>query len=368
MFIRRIGEWIISLAEDSHPRELMIEVTTHCNYDCIHCFRRVMSEPLGHMDSKVFARVLETAKKAGVEKLSFSGWGEPLVHPNIVDMLRRAKEAGFKVLLNTNGSLLGGIAKTIVDLGIDEVVVSIDAVDPQLYGNIRVRGYLDTVTENLVKLKELLKETGSWKPMVKIEFTLNKLNYLELKRIVDYAKLVGATHVIVSNIIPLTLEHEEKLACYRDNECLKQLEHLKIELGKKSLDSNVQVHMPSFNVVVERKCPFTQNYALYIRWDGLVAPCIYYAHTWKNTFMGIEREIKAVILGNILEEELIDIWRRRENADFRLRATIFNQPSCLDCPLVKYCTLTLTNQVDCWGNTPTCAHCPYSHDITRCPL
>lgn len=217
-------------------------------------------------------------------------------------------------------------------------------------------------------MKELLRETGQWKPVIKIEFTINKYNYHDLRRIIGYAKKVGATHVIVSNIIPLTLEHEEELACYSDEKCLKEIDRLKEILGKESLDSNVQVHFPSFNIVIERQCPFTRNYALYTRWDGLITPCIYYAHTWKNVFMGIERRIDAVILEDINQEELIDIWRRREDATFRLRATIFNQPSCLDCPLQQYCTLTETNQIDCWSNTPTCAHYPYSHDIVRCLL
>lgn len=368
MYVQRIGEWIISLADDSHPRELMVEATTYCNYDCIHCFRKVMEEPLGSMTLKTYRRLLETALKAQVEKLSFSGWGEPLVHPHIMTMLREAKERGFRVLLNTNGALLLEYAKQIVDIGVDELVVSVDAVSTELYSNIRLKGKLGNVTQGLLRVKELLKETGWWKPVVKIEFTINKYNYHELRRIIDYAKKVGATHIIVSNTIPLTPEHEEKLACYKDEKCLEEISRLREILGKKSLDSNVQVYLPSFNVTVERQCPFTRNYALYIRWDGLVAPCIYYAHTWRNTFMGIERRINAVILGDVNSEELISIWRRRENTAFRLRATIFSQPSCLDCPLQQYCTLTGTNQIDCWGNTPTCAHCPYSHDIVRCPL
>ncbi len=368
LFVQRIGEWVISLAEDSHPRELMVEVTTYCNYDCIHCFRKTMEEPLGSMSMETYKRLLEKASRAGVSKLSFSGWGEPLVHPYIINMLEKAKEYGFKVLLNTNGALLVEHAKRIVDLSVDELVVSIDAVDPELYSSIRLKGALSNVTRGLLKVKELLKETGRWKPVIKLEFTINKYNYRDLERIVDYAKKVGATHVILSNIIPLTLEHEEELACYNDPQCLKETARLREVLGKESLSSNVQVYIPSFNVVVERQCPFTRNYALFVRWDGLVAPCIYYAHTWRNVFMGIERKIQAVILGDINREELLAIWRKKENAAFRLRASIFNQPSCLDCPLQQYCVLTESNKIDCWGNTPTCAHCPYSHDIVRCPL
>lgn len=151
MYVQRIGEWIINLADDSHPRELMVETTTYCNYECIHCFRRMTEEPLGSMSLETYRRLLETVSRAQVEKLSFSGWGEPLVHPHIMTMLREAKENGFKVLLNTNGALLSEHAKQIVDIEIDELIVSIDAVNTELYSSIRLKGKLSNVTRGLLK-------------------------------------------------------------------------------------------------------------------------------------------------------------------------------------------------------------------------
>ena len=343
-------------------------MTTRCNYDCIHCFRRGMEEPYGDMDPGLFERVVREARAAGVRKIVFSGWGEPLVHPRITEFIGLVKEAGMEVLLNTNGSLLGYYAEELLRLGVDEIVVSVDSVETDLYQAIRIGGSLPTVLKGLMRLKELRREMCSWKPVVSIQFTVNRMNYRDVPKLVGFAKLVGATRVTISNVVPLSAEHEEGLACYADRECLGFMERAREVLGKESLDSNVAVDFPSFGVQVERKCPFVSRYAAYIRRDGGVAPCIYYAHRWRTSLMGVEREIMPVVFGSLTRRSLLEIWRNRRYAEFRFRAAFFAMPSCLDCPLARYCLYTLSNEVDCWGNAPTCAHCPYSHDMARCPL
>lgn len=320
------------------------------------------------MDPKFFERVVKDARSAGVKKIVFSGWGEPLIHPRILEFVELVKSKGMEVLLNTNGSLLGYYAEELLRLGVDEIVVSIDSVETDLYRAIRIGGSLPAVVKGLVKLKELRRERFSWKPVVSIQFTVNRLNYRDVLKLVGFAKLVGATRVTLSNMIPLSAEQEMKLACYNDEECLRFMERAREELGKESLDSNVAIEFPSFGMQAERRCPFVTRYAAYVRRDGGVAPCIYYAHRWRTGFMGIDREIRPVVFGNLLEKNLISIWRDPEYAEFRFRAAFFAMPSCLDCPLAPYCLYTLSNEVDCWGNTPTCAHCPYSHDMARCPL
>ena len=70
------GEWVITLSEDSHPEQLMIELTTACNYDCIFCFRRVTNEKLnGFIEEKLYSKILSDAEKAGVKKGKVVVWG-----------------------------------------------------------------------------------------------------------------------------------------------------------------------------------------------------------------------------------------------------------------------------------------------------
>ena len=365
----RIGDWVLELSRDSHPRELMVEVTTSCNYQCIYCFRnKIIDEKLTHMMStETFHRVITNAVEAGVEKISFSGWGEPLVNPRILDFIRMAKEKGLKVLLNTNGYYLSKYLDDLYRLGVDELVVSMDSDEDDVYRLLRRGGDLGRVVDALLRLKEYRIRDARRKPDLWINFTLTKYNYRNIIPMVKLAEKLGARMLVVSNMIPLN-EELEKITCYANSECVETIENLKTRLATLSLTYNVVISLPDVRLRTERRCPFAAEKALFIRWDGKIAPCIYYAHHWKNYFMGIEREIYPVILGDIHSDKLTDVWRSPDYLRLKFMTEFSHMPSCLDCPVKDYCILTRDNKADCWGNTPTCAHCPYSRNMTRCPL
>ncbi len=365
----RIGDWVLELSRDSHPRELMVEVTTSCNYQCIYCFRnKIIDEKLTHMMSvETFRKIIDNAVVAGVEKISFSGWGEPLVNPRILDFIRMAKEKGLKILLNTNGYYLSKYLDDLYRLGIDELVVSMDSDEDDVYRLLRRGGDLGRVVDALLRLKEYRIRDARRKPDLWINFTLTKYNYRNIIPMVKLAEKLGARMLVVSNMIPLN-EELEKITCYANSECVETVENLKTRLATLSLTYNVVISLPDVRLRTERRCPFAAEKALFIRWDGKIAPCIYYAHHWKNYFMGIEREIYPVILGDIHRDKLTDVWRSPDYLRLKFMTEFSHMPSCLDCPVKDYCILTRDNKADCWGNTPTCAHCPYSRNMTRCPL
>lgn len=363
------GEWLVNYVS-SNPRELMIELTTSCNYNCIHCFRNTLldSEINRDMEVEVFRDLVKQAIEAGVFKIALSGWGEPLTHPNILDFIHELKKYGFKVLVNTNGYLLPEYVEDLYKLGVDEIYVSVDSINEELYRIIRVGGNLSKVTEGLMKLKYLKLRDGSFKPEVHLQFTLTALNIQDLIALPEYVKKVAASQAIISNVIPLNRELEKKLAWYANEKCLKAIEELKDKLSKRVFEVGGKITLPNFTHVSDRRCPFISINAAFIRYDGGIAPCIEYAHSWKTNFMGVSRTLKKIVFGNITTEKLIDIWRKPEYVKFRFNAYFFRMPSCYECVLKNYCNLTLTNESDCWGVEPSCASCPYAHGIVKCPL
>ncbi len=363
------NEWVINYVL-SNPRELMVEITTSCNYSCIHCFRNTLLEPEinKNMDVEVFKLLLKQASEANVLKIVLSGWGEPLTHPNFLDFIYELKRRRFKVLINTNGYLLSEYVEDLYKLGVDEIYVSIDSVHEELYKIIRVGGDLSKVTEGLMKLKELKLKDRSFKPDVYLQFTLTALNVQDLIFLPEYVKRVAASQAIISNVIPLTKELEKKLACYANEECLKVMEDVKDKLAKKIFEVGGKVSLPNFIHVSDRKCPFVSINAAFVRYDGGVTSCIEYAHSWKANFTGVSRVYKKVVFGNIANESLVNIWRKPEYVRFRFNVFFFRMPSCYECTLKNYCSLTLTNEFDCWGVEPSCASCPYAHGIVKCPL
>lgn len=369
MLIIRNGEWIINYV-NSYPRELMIEITTNCNYNCIYCFRNTILDPeIGkHMDYYLFKHLIKQAYNAKISKISLSGWGEPLTHPMIIDFISELKRYGFKILINTNGYLLSEYIKELYELGVDIIHISIDSISEELYQSIRTGGDISKINESLMKLKELKLKNSSFKPEIHIQFTLTTLNIEELINLPEYIKKIAASQATISNIIPLNKEMEDKLSIYKNVKYMKIIEDLKDKLAKRVFEAGGRIILPNFTNISDRKCPFISVNAAFIRYDGEVSPCIEYAHNWKVSFMGVTRTIRKIVFGNILKEELIEIWRKPEYIKFRFNTFFFRMPSCYECKLKDYCNLTITNEYDCWGNHPSCASCPYSHGIVNCPL
>lgn len=358
-------EWLIELDEKSHPRSMMVEVTTKCNFSCVHCFRFSLHGRLrlGDMSRAMYRRVLDEASRIGVKKLIISGWGEPMVHPDILWMVEEAKSNRLEVNLNTNGYLIGDYADTLWKLKLDELTVSIDSPDPLLYERIRSGGDFESVSKGLERIKQLKIENLSAKPRVNIHFTLSALNGHLVESMLDYASYIGACNLIISNYIAISREDEIFSLIGR-----LDYKELFLKLGRLAFSANVNVIKPCMDISAHARCPFIESRALYVRWDGTIAPCINYAHPWTPTVKGIRRWIESVTFGDLQIGSLRSIWMDENYARLRFKVKTWRFPSCLDCNLGNYCSYTLTNESDCWGNTPTCSHCPYARGITYCPL
>jgi len=82
----------------SHLRKVYVEVTNGCNLDCRTCIRTIWEEPIGQMDHTTFHRIIEELKVfSPPPTVFFGGFGEPLAHPHIVEMVVKAKALGCSV-------------------------------------------------------------------------------------------------------------------------------------------------------------------------------------------------------------------------------------------------------------------------------
>jgi len=87
--------------------KVYIEPTNRCNLECRTCLRNVWSEPLGQMSSATFTRIIQGLRSfSPPPTVFFGGLGEPLAHPDIVEMVGQIKALGSPVELITNGTLL----------------------------------------------------------------------------------------------------------------------------------------------------------------------------------------------------------------------------------------------------------------------
>ncbi len=81
-----------------------LEVTDDCNLDCIGCYR---PRKKNHKSLAQIAEELAVFKQQRKSDCMSLAGGDPLVHPQIVEIVKMVKEAGWKPIINTNGLALG---------------------------------------------------------------------------------------------------------------------------------------------------------------------------------------------------------------------------------------------------------------------
>ena len=80
-------------------------------------------------------KVVIACRPLGLEKVRITG-GEPLLRPDLHELISRVSSTGVEVALTTNASLLSGQAPRLADAGLDRVTVSLDALDPKIHSQM----------------------------------------------------------------------------------------------------------------------------------------------------------------------------------------------------------------------------------------
>jgi len=138
----------------SFPLNVDIEVSSRCQLQCDHCFRQYMS--IGEddlMGLDLYKKIVTECGEYRLFTLKFSMRGEPLLHPDMVEMVRYAKDCGIReVWINTNGAALNKkLDRDLINAGVDWITMSFDGLG-RMYESIRKPLKYE---ESLEKLKEL---------------------------------------------------------------------------------------------------------------------------------------------------------------------------------------------------------------------
>ena len=348
-------------------RKVYLEATTRCNLHCRTCVRNVWNEPLEDMPPATFERVVAQLRDLPeLREVVFGGYGEPFVHPRILDFLTAVKDLGLKVTVSTNGTLLDEErAEALVHLGVDVVMVSLDGADPDTYADVRRGADLRTVLGHIETLNRIKAERGTSFPRLGIEFVALKSNVAELPAVMEQARRLGANRVIVTHVLPHTPEMAAEALYGRDETPPLPLSTgWPVRSGDWLLWGTLE--LPRMNWGAERRCRFIASNAPVIGWDGGVSPCYALSHSYPYYIFGRRKEVTRYTLGNVNEATLAEIWTSDEYVRFRAEVRRFNFPSCVDCDLRDTCDITEANE-GCWGWCPSCADCLWAQDIVRCP-
>ena len=146
------------------PFTIYIDPSSACNFKCNFCchsmtpdhFRRSGFKPQ-IMDFKLFCNAIDQMRgfPDKIKMLSLFLVGEPLLNKRLPDMIAYAKESMIaeRIFLTTNGSLLTKqVNRALVDAGLDEILISVEALDTEKYReiasvNIDYERFVDNICE-----------------------------------------------------------------------------------------------------------------------------------------------------------------------------------------------------------------------------
>jgi AbrB family looped-hinge helix DNA binding protein len=359
-----------------------VEPTNVCNLHCRTCIRNVWDEPAGMMDMATFERVLEGIQPFYPRPtIFFGGYGEPLAHPHLFEMVAKARAAGAAVELITNATLLDEPAlHALLTEEVSVLWVSLDGATPQGYMDVRLGDALEQILKNLRRFRPLQMQSQS-ATRLGIAFVALRRNIHELPRLLELGRELGATYFSISNVLAHTpalhLESLYKRAQY-DAEAQKASLLPVINLPRADFPADVQralsnvlregyqVQIAGLNAVrTGQRCPFIEKGSLSVRWDGKVSPCLPLLHTHESYLGEQVRRSMAYFVGDVTHQSIAEIWRDAAYLDLRERLQDFDFSPCVIC---NSCEMAEQNLEDCFGNLqPACGGCLWAQGLIQCP-
>ena len=219
------------------PAYFHLDVSNSCNMNCLYCWFHSKTAPDKEYSDKwkkqqiklnIFKKLVDDLHELKTGLILFSGAGEPLTHPRIVEMVDYVKKKGIILQLFTNALLLDeNHAKKFVDANLDEIYCSISASNSNTYRKLHPssrKNEFETIEKNIMFLSKYKKKQNKTKPQIIIIEVINSLNYSEALEMLYWAKEVGA------NAIRFQLMHNMKLKHLMLNQ--KEREEFKKNLDK----------------------------------------------------------------------------------------------------------------------------------------
>ncbi|HOF90116.1 MAG TPA: radical SAM protein, partial [Armatimonadota bacterium] len=112
---------LLQFSRDKKP-VVVWNVGQRCNLRCVHCYAHSRDlEYTGELTHEEGRRLLDDLAAFGAPVMLFSG-GEPLMRPDILALIRHARERGMRAVISTNGTLITAeLAEKLKEFGLSYV-------------------------------------------------------------------------------------------------------------------------------------------------------------------------------------------------------------------------------------------------------
>jgi MoaA/NifB/PqqE/SkfB family radical SAM enzyme len=277
-----------SIQNKNLPNLMSFAVNDVCNVACQHCsfFEGVEEENRPILSLAACQALIRDAQSLGVSVINFVG-GEPLLRPDLPDIIRAVDPALSTTVLFTNGWRLGDRAKELKQAGLDSIYVSLDASTAEAHDQFRGQnGLFEKAITGLKIAKKLGFSVG-----ISVTMTPESYEQGELGAIAELGRTLGVHEILVFDALPS--------GRYQHRQDLRLNHHWVEDMIQSAQAYNQDDHYPGitfFSYFTSYKsvgCSCGTSY-FYISPYGDMMSC----------------DFNHTKFGNILEEPLWKVWER----------------------------------------------------------
>ena len=283
------------------PSVIDIEPTGLCNFKCLMCPTGVnaLGRPQGFMKWEVWKKVVDECEPHGTALRPY-GWGEPTLHPRIVDMIACASDAGLMTHMNTNGSRLDQtLAERLIKAGLTSLKFSFQGVDRDSYAEMRGIDFFESLIDRIEMVRTI--RGNRKKPWLAVSTsTTNEPEWMVRQFIARVAPLVDELHV------------GSTIFGFFDPSGARVSDEVKDKIISLAARERAGKQHPV-------PCPQVFD-SLSIHWDGKAAVCCN-AYGNVGTF------------GNVADTSVAELWRHQVIEAYRKRLAVKDY----DAPLCRVC-------------------------------
>ncbi len=171
-------------------------ITRRCNLRCVHCYNDSGADkPCREVGGEHARTVLDDLSAFGVPSVLFSG-GEPLMRPDLFELIEHAVGRGLRAVISTNGTLIDeDKARRIKDIGVSYVGISLDGIGPVNDTFRGVPGAFDRAVRGIRHCREAGVRVG-------LRLTLTKRNVQDIEALFDFFERENIERVCFYHLVP----------------------------------------------------------------------------------------------------------------------------------------------------------------------
>lgn len=181
-----------------YPPHPVWEVTSRCNLKCLHCHIGDVGNSDEELTTEEAKEFIDELRKVNEFRMLVYTGGEPLVRPDIFELLEYSYSRGFINVIATNGTLINDpLANKLRNSGVAAAAVSLDSSLPEVHNQIRAD---ESAFEAALRGIRAIKNAGI---PLQINVTAMKYNFSQLGELIDMADGNNAAIVLIYQLVPV---------------------------------------------------------------------------------------------------------------------------------------------------------------------